>query len=202
MTYSITKPDSGPSPALDVTQIQTNFSQFGTIFSANHTAMNDVNQGDHEAVIIKNQATDPGVTQNLAILYCKNATSQAGTQPQLFAQIPKFLPNQNDSNNAANTPVQLTYNQVNTAGPVFQSFLPGGYLLYFGSVASIASPITLTPSPTQILVAIATPYDVNVFFNSVPFTVSTTILTNSTFRINCIEGGTTVPFGWIAIARA
>ena len=55
MTYSFTKPDSGPSPRIDVTQLQTDFSQFAGIFSStaagvnyNHTALNNKNQGDHE----------------------------------------------------------------------------------------------------------------------------------------------------------
>jgi len=198
MTYSITKPDAGPSPEIDVVQIMTNFATFATGLSANHTELNDPNQGDHENVILTLQTDDPGVTQDLTVLYCKNAPSQAGTQPQLFVQIPKFLPTDNDSTNAPNEPMQLTYNSVNIAGPVYQSFLPGGYLIYFGSTTNITVPITLSPAPTKILVAIATPNNLKVS-NPTPFFVSTTILSNTQFMINSNATGT-YSFGWMAIA--
>lgn len=204
MTYSFIKPDGGPSPKVDVVQIRTNFSQFATIFNGNHTALNNTNQGDHENVILTKQTADPGVTQDLDVLYCKDATSQAGTQPQLFIQIPKFLPNQFDTTQAENTPMQLTYNSVNTAGPVYQSFLPGGYLLFFGSTSNIAVNITLSPAPTKILIAIATPNTMTTAGTPIPFNVSTTILTNSTFKINSTLNGSgpviAYSFGWMAVA--
>lgn len=205
MTYSFIKPDAGPSPKDDVTQIRTNFSQFATLFNINHTALNNSNQGDHEAVVLTLQTVDPTVTEDLDVLYCKDASSQAGTQPQLFVRIPDFLPNANDPTVTKNDPMQLTYNSVNTAGPVYQSFLPGGYLLYFGSTSNIAVNITLSPAPTQILVAIATPNTMTSVGTAVPFSVSTTILSNSTFKINSTLNGTgpVIPysFGWVAIAK-
>jgi hypothetical protein len=200
MTYSHIKPDAGPSPALDASTIQTNFSQFATIFAVNHTLINDASQGEHEGMVFQLQSADPGVTQDLAVLYCKNATSKSGTQPQLFVQIPKFLPNQNDTTQAENTGMQLTYNSVNTAGPVYQSFLPGGYLLYFGSTSNIAVNITLSPAPTQIVMAIATPNNLTSIGTPIPFDVSTQILSNSTFKINSALASGIYTFGWIAIA--
>ena len=158
MTYSPIIPIGQESPANQVVQVQINFAQYAAKFSAlvagikyNHTALNSFNQGDHEAIILQKQTSDPGVTQNLDVLYCKDAVSALGTQPQLFIQIPQFLPNA-----IANTPMQLTYNQVNTAGPtLYQSFLPGGYLLFFGTTTNSVTPITLTPTPSSILMAIA-----------------------------------------------
>ena len=209
MTYSFQKPDAGPSPALDAAQIRTNFSQFASIFSTliaglsyNHTALNDRNQGDHESVILTLQAADPGVTEDLAVLYTKNASSMAGIQPQLFVQIPKFLPTDIDTTDALNAPMQLTYNSVNTAGPVYQSFLPGGYLLYFGSTSNIAVNITLSPAPTQILVAIATPNNMTIIGTPVPFDVSTTIVSNSQFKINSTAAIGVYSFGFVVIAKA
>jgi hypothetical protein len=196
MTYSHTKPDSGLSPAIDVTQIQTNFSQYATIFSNNHTALNNANQGDHEGVILTEQTNDPGVTQNLDVLYCKAASGSSGIQPQLFVQIPTFLPTANDPTVGPFAPLHMTFNVVNTSGPVYQSFLPGGNLLYFGTVSSISTPITLSPAPSSILVAIATPNNVQGFGN--PFTVSTTINSASTFTINSNATGV-FTFTWIAI---
>src|SRR5580692_6784455 len=137
MTYDPTSPNGLQSPKDQVTQVRTNFAQFASILAINHTGFNLTNQGDHEAVVLNNQSVDPGVTQDLDVIYCKNATSNLGKQPQIFLQIPKFLPTELDPTNAINAPMQLTYNQVNVAGPVFQSFLPGGYLFYFGTVSAL-----------------------------------------------------------------
>lgn len=202
MNYSFIKPDAGPSPALDASIIQNNFSEFGTIFSNNHTALNLNNQGGHEKVILELQSADPGVSQDLAVLYAKNATSNLGTQPQLFVQIPKFLPNQNDPNLVENVGMQLTYNTVNTAGPLFQSFLAGGYLIYFSSTSNIAVNITLSPAPTQILMVIATPNNTTGGINPLPFDVSVQIINSNTFKINSASATGVYTFGWVAIAKA
>ena len=201
MTYNPDKPDRGPSPDIDVAQIQTNFAQWASVFSQNHTAMNNRNQGDHEKVQMNLQANDPGVTNDLTALYAKDALSQAGTEPQLFAQIPQFLPTDNDLFPNLNTGMQLTYNSVNTAGPQYQSFLPGGYLLYFGATTNIATVITLSPAPTKILVAIAAPNSFPGPSNLPDIKVSTNILTNSTFKINSTITGV-YSVSWVAIAQA
>ncbi len=200
MTFSPIKPDSGPSPKIDVVQIQTDFSTYATIFAQNHSALNSQNQGDHEGIVLELQTQDPGVTNTYDVLYCKNAASHAGTQPQLFVQIPKFLPNQNDSRNVENVPMQLTYNQVNTSGPVYQSFLPGGYLLYLGTTSNIAANITLSPVPTKILSVIATPYQVGA--NNIPWDVNVFIVSNSQFKINSFAASGVYTFGFVAIAQA
>ena len=200
MTYVDNKPDPGPSPALDVATIQGNFAQFQTAFNANHTNLNKSKQGDHETVIFENQSVVPGSPANFAVLFSMNATSNAGTQPQLFVQVPKFLPHPFNPVDATNSPMQLTYNTVNAAGPVYQSFLPGGYILYFGTVAipnhNIPTKVTLSPAPTKILIAMATP---TVITGSIQ--VGTAILTNSTFNIlyvtsNASNGDT---YNWLAI---
>lgn len=212
MTYSFIKPDSGPSPRLDVGQINTNFSTFQTIFTNNHKALNNVKAGDHTQVIFELQTADPGVTENLDVLYCKDASSKAGTQPQLFVQIPKFLPNKNNTAPAQNTPMQLTYNVVNTTGPVYQSFLPGGYLIYFGSVSGNTAPnvnlnitVIVSPAPTKLLIANATPNTLTTQGTPIPFRLATTIntTTNDRFIISSTSNGTgaMIPysFGWVAI---
>lgn len=201
MTFSITVPEPQPSPKDTQVQIQTNFSTFQSIFSGNHTAINNTNQGNHEAIILENQAVDPGVVDDLVALYCKNARSATSKEPQIFAQILKFLPTDLDTTNAANTPMQLTYNAVNNAGPVYQSFLIGGYLLYFGVTSNIAVPITLLPTPTVINLAIATATNSH-GSSSIPNDVSTTITQPNQIKINSSTavGGDT--FWWIAIAAA
>lgn len=217
MTFNPAKPDAGPSPALDASIIQTNFSQFASIFSKNvagilynHTPLNDLNQGDHESVIFQKQTTDPTITQTLDVLYTKLAPSKIGTDLQLFLKIPKFLPNLLNPTNVPNDPMQITYNQVNTAGPVYQSFLMGGFLLYFGVDTGVTAPntsivdtITLSPAPTTILTAIASPNTMTTSGTPIPFIVSTNILSNTQFRINSTSNGSggAIPysFSWVAI---
>lgn len=215
MTFSPTTPQSQLSPSATQAQIKTNFSEFARIFALNHSAFNSSNQGDHENVIFQNQSTDPDVTENLVALYCKNATSLSGTQPQLFAKIKKFLPNSSDTENAENTPMQLTFNTVNIAGPQYQSFLPGGYILYFGidsgvtvSNVAIADTIILSPAPTLFITAIAIPNTMTTIGTPVPFTVATEIntSTNDRFIIHSSGNSSGAPiaysFTYLAIAKA
>lgn len=220
MTYTPKKPDVGPSPFVDAPTIQTNFSQFASIFSQtiagvkyNHTPMNDSNQGDHESVIFELQSQDPGVTEDLVNLYSKNATSKASIEPQLWMQIPKFLPTANDTTQNPNLGMQLTYNSVGTAGPIYYSFLAGEqlYLIYFGTDSGNTTPnviisdtITVTPTPTQLVLAIATPNTIT--SGSLPFTVSTQITASNKFVITSLANGSGVSipysFQWVAIAKA
>jgi hypothetical protein len=202
MTFSPLVPTSTQSPKSQVTAIQTNFSQFATVFSAlnNHVALNSAGQGNHGTMIFTIQTADPGIVENTAVVYAKNAPSKAGTQPQLFLQIPTFLPNSLDPSEPGNPGMQLTYNAVNTAGPVFQSFLPGGYLLYFGTITN-PSTVTLSPAPTLIVSAIAMPN--NTFSGlGTPDDVSTVIASNSTFQIKSINASPGDTFTWIALAQA
>ena len=136
--------------------------------------------------------------------------SNAGTVPgvatnQLFVQLPKFLPNMGESN----FPMILTYNSVNTAGPVYQSFLPsaklqsntrGPYLFYFGSTTNIAVNITLSPAPSSLLLALAVP-NTDSGTASIPWQSATNIINSSTFKI--VSNATGVyRFSWMAIGLA
>lgn len=205
MTYNPNSP-IGPVPPRDqVDQVRNNFSTFDTIFKVNHTALNDPNQGKHEKIIFNKQLVDPGVTEDLDVLYSKNATSNVSTQPQIFLQIPEFLPTKLDTSKPGNPPMQLTYNTVNIVGPnQFQSFLPGGYLFYFGSTTDITVPITLSPIPTSILAAIAIPNTMTIAGTPVPYRVSTKVLSNSQFQIFSADATIANPysFTWLAIGLA
>ena len=44
--------------------------------------------------------------------------------------------------------MQLTFNSVNTAGPIYQRFLPGGYIVFIGSITQPPGPAT-PPVPVQ-----------------------------------------------------
>lgn len=191
--YSPTEPQNEPSPAIATTQLRTNFSQFNTIFGNNHVSLNDSNQGKHNGVIFQQQIADPGAL-NYDSLYCKANPSSSGTHLQLFLQVPQFLPS-----SQPNLPQQLTFNQVNTAGPQYQSFLPGGFIMYFGMITTVPTVITLSPTPSQIVCAIAMG---NVFDNGGtgnPILVQTQVLSASTFRITSSSVGP-YAISWIAIA--
>lgn len=200
MTYVPNTPESQPSPKDTQVQIQTNFAQYALKFAVNHTAINNSNQGDHEAVVMEKQANDPSVVNNLVALYCKDAISQAGTQPQLFARIKKFLPTTLDPTNAINAPMQLTYNSVNTAGPQYQSFLVGGLLFFFGSTNSIATTITLSPSPSVLRLAIA--IGTAISSGGIPNNANTQITQPNKFKINSSNAAPTDTYFWLAIGVA
>jgi len=206
MTFNPNFPIPDSPPKAQVTQIRTNFSQYQTLFSENHAGLNDPNQGCHEGIIFTNQSSDPGVSGDYVVLYAKNATSQASTQPQLFAQIPAYLPTTLDPSKIGSLPMQITYNSVNTTGPVYQSFIMGGYILYFGMVSgagsgSISILVTLSPAPTKILIAIARPNTIRPPSNF-PVDADTQILTNKTFNINTNGTAGAFKISWMALAQA
>jgi hypothetical protein len=214
MTYNPEIPLVTAAPKDSALPIQVNFSQFASIFSSlsatvnyNHMPLNDTNEGKHGAVIFQNQTLDPGVTDDYDVLYAKNATSSVSTEPQLFVQIPKFLPTNLDSTNAPNNPMQLTYSTVNTTGPIYYSFLPGGYIFYFGNVTGTAlNPytVTLSPTPTSIIACFAFPNTVEA--NSVHNPLKMSVVNNSPtgFKVytNLSNGPATYNFNWMAIAQA
>ncbi len=210
MTYDPQIPLVTESPKTSASPIQVNFSQFAAIFSKliggvtyNHMPFNNTQQGKHAAVMMQNQTLDPEVTEDMSVLYSKNATSNISTEPQLFVKIPKFLPTNLDATDAANIPMQLTYNSVGLSGPIYYSFLPGGYLIYFGNVTTASSPhlVTLSPIPSQILVAMATPNQVELNSTHQPIKISTNVLTSSTFNVYTNFTGAR-SFNFFVIARA
>ncbi len=211
MTYTLSKPDPGPSPKLDAPLIKGNFSAYAPILAINHVALNQKNQGDHSQIIFEKQPFGPGVVESETVLFNKNASAATGgPQPQLFIKIPKFLPTGNDTSNATNTSMQLTYNTVNVAGPQYQSFLAGGYIVYFGSLSGMTvaktvtvNLVTLTTVPTKILMAIAISNTIQSVMPFAPLNASTKVLTASTFNVY-LQGNNdavNIPYNltWMAI---
>lgn len=201
MTFDPNIPQNTPSPAKIVSKIQTNFSQYATVFGNDHIAMNSTGQGAHSDVIFENQASDPIVNNTFDVLYCKQATAFSGTFKQLFLRIPQFLPNSTQNN-----PQQLTFNKVSTAGPdFFQTFMPGGYIFYFGFITDVSNPvpatITLTPAPSGIVSAIATANNMTTSGTPIPVDVSVTVLSNTQFQINSTLAVAPYRFSWMAVAR-
>lgn len=214
MTYSPLTPSPASSPNSSVVSIQTNYATYATGFSQNiagviynHYPLNANFQGKHAAVLFDQQANDPSIGGTLVSLYAKNtvsASTPAG-QPQLYARVNTFLPN-----GGTNAPMQLTFNTVNTAGPTqYQSFLVGGYLLFFGNIPApspgpIVTPvvITLTPTPTKILAVFVEPQNI-VVANSQPKFAGAVINTPNTFTITpAATYVNTDVILWMAIAKA
>lgn len=197
MTFDPTQPTDLPPPKIAVDQIRTNFAQYQTQFSKNHEPLNASNQGKHDNVIFEKQTVNPTIAGNFADVFSKLVTSNSGSSQQLFGMIPQFLPNP-----YVNDPMQLTFNTVNTAGPVYQSFLPGGYVLYFGSTSNIAVPITLSPAPSAILCIIANPNNFTTIGTPIPFDVSVTANANNfQFKIDSAIATGVYTFTWVCIAR-
>lgn len=211
MTYDPQIPLVTESPKNSASPIQVNFSQFAAIFSKligginyNHMPINNVQQGKHGAVLMQNQTTDPGVTEDLDVLYSKNATSNISTEPQLFVQIPKFLPTDLDTTDAPNTSMQLTYNNVDLTGPIYHSFIAGGYIVYFGNVINtVNSPetITLAPIPSEIVMAIATPNTVELNSTHQPIKISVKVTNPNIIDVYTSFTGAR-SFNWVVVARA
>jgi hypothetical protein len=210
MTYDPTVPQVGNTPSVSVDDIRANFTAYDASFSQtsggviyNHLALNEIDEGLHAAVLFERQTTDPTIDNDFVSLYSKNATSGAGTLAQLFFRIPQFLPNSGDNTKAPNNPMQWTYNSVNIAGPQYQSFMIGGYLVFFGSSVRNVD-INLSPVPTKILSVIAESQSTITVsgVSTVPVAASVEVLTASKFQIHSVNdpGGTN--FLWMAIAQA
>ncbi len=214
MTYVPTKPDTGKSPFLDAPTIKNNFALFQTVFGNNHNTLNATNAGDHTIVTFNAQINHAAIPINGTTLYSRNASSKAGTEPQLFLRVPTFLPTNQDKSVAPSAPMQLTYNTVNLTGaPVYQSFLIGGYLVYWGSVTGMTAGqnvqttdvVILTPAPTKLLLAQASPNTVTSSTAVQNFTIATQIdsVLNDRFTVTTSGNNRSAliaySFTWMAI---
>lgn len=129
--YEPNIPQDLPPGTVIVDQIRANFSQYALVFANNHSPLNDSNQGKHTNVLLQQQFTNPIVDGSFVSLFSAPINYFSNVTQELLVAIPQFLPPE-----FPNNPMQLTYNSVNTAGPQYQSFIAGGYVLYWGKVAS------------------------------------------------------------------
>lgn len=207
--YDPLQPTNLPPPNIGIQSVRANFSTYADGFDNNHVALNLNNQGKHTNVIMQGQVGDPSVPDGFGTLYSKSVVSASSTSQELFSRIPLFPPI--DKNNK---PIQLTYNSVNTTGsPFYQSFLPDGYVVYFGTIANAtnigtATTITLVPAVSRIVCVIPVPTKFVPISGliSAPVQISVT-LSNSNFSTFTITSRSTlVPatigdINWVAIAQ-
>lgn len=210
--YDPTKPTNEPPPDTGILSVRDNFLQYSQVFDNNHVALNANNQGKHTNVILQQQFGDPIIEGGFDSLYSKVVVAASGAKLELFARIPQFLPLDKPNN-----PTQLTFSTVNTVGPSqYQSFLAGGYLIYFGKVTNnvlntpLASVITLVPIPTKIVCVIANPTRLALVFASgtisAPQKVNVVLSTvnPAEFTIFAVAPGPGLFVGditWVAIAQ-
>ncbi len=205
MTYDPNIPQDLPSPSVIVDKIRLNFSQYADVFDNNHSPLNNSNQGKHTNVILQEQIMDPEVVGGFDSLYGKSVTATSSISDQVFVRIPKFLPD-----NKPNNPMQLTCSTVKTSAQ-FQTFIAGGYLVYFDTIPSanaINTIVSLSPAPSEILCVIPNPTKL-VFIPSAPTVkfptpIAVTIIDNFRFRIEAPFPNSAQQTGninWIAIAR-
>lgn len=204
MTYDPNQPTNLPPPNIGIQSVRANFSTYADGFDNNHVALNLNNQGKHTNVIMQGQVGDPIVPGGFGAFYSKSVVSASSTSQELFSRIPLFPPI--DKNNK---PIQLTYNSVNTTGsPFYQSFLPDGYVVYFGNIpsaATINTTITLVPAVSRIVCVIPNPTKfAGIGSNPArPIQLSVTLSTVnfSQFTINATFPGGTGDINWVAICQ-
>lgn len=201
--YDPNQPQNEPPPDIGILSVRDNFLQYSQIFNKNHVALNANNQGKHTNVILQQQVNDPIVEGGFDSLYSKAVIAASATVLELFARIPQFLPV-----DKPNSPTQLTFSVVNAGGPQYQSFLAGGYLIYFGTIASanvINTTITLIPTPNKIVCVIPNPTKfAGVGSNPAkPIQISVTLSTINPdqFTINSNFPTGTGDINWLAIAQ-
>jgi len=134
-------------------QIQSNFQTINSVFSKNHSSLNNLDpgrlQGMHTVLTLRPQSTDPTTTVDQVSLYTKTV---AGVTSIFFRP----------SNNQ--TPIQLTYSSIETGLqsedpdvflPRQYTFLAGPFIFYVGRVVvTDGTIISLTPNSTLLYVGL------------------------------------------------
>ena len=192
-------PQPTQSPSSSQPFILINNQNWPTIFGRNHVTMNNNNQGKHGAVIYKTQTALPSVTGDWGTIFSLSVGSNSGTNTQLFYRTKQFVPGQ------TNSPMQFTFNQVNLVGADQQSFIMGGYLVYFGTFnlnggAGTNTTITLSPQPASI-------NTIQVSYNTARLnrdsnSVSVVGLNNFQFKVTQNQGGGPYTFTYFVIGTS
>lgn len=135
MTYTLL-PNSGQSLGQTRSSIRTNFQLIQSAQDTNHVALGTVGAGKHKFVQMPEQGSAPTTAVNEGALYTKVGTSPAETQLFYRAENSGFeyrLTRPDSSNTASFA--------VNTNG---WTFLPGGLILQYGTVATPGTSGTIT----------------------------------------------------------
>ncbi len=151
LTFNASIPQPNDIISQSQAQIQTNFSQTNTIFDVNHITFDNAavaSRGKHRRVDLTRVAA-PGSIAAEAVLYQKLADGNS----QIFMQ-----------RDANATEIQLT-GQYPVVAATGSTFLPGGLLMNWGSVAGSASgnpAVFATPFTTALYSVTLGIFDTNV----------------------------------------
>ena len=110
----------------DYKNLQDNFTQINTTYNTDHVPLTTASQnGYHTVIHLVKQSSDPAGITNTFSLYEKSTSDGFATKQQLFAI------------SGTSPPYPLTRNFVPsvTSGGKGATFLPGGFVLEWGSVA-------------------------------------------------------------------
>lgn len=125
-------PNGTDAMQLSCPQLRGNFEQIYNAFSENHvpiTTANDIFSGMHTELQMTTQS-DPATLIDEVALYSKTGT---GGQPQIFFR-----------GRSSGNIIQLSYQNVISTGPYYQSFIAGPYILLFGKLLQISNGTTIT----------------------------------------------------------
>lgn len=125
-------PNGTDAMQLSCPQLRSNFEQVYNAFAENHipiTTPNDIFSGMHTELQMTSQS-DPTTLSNEVALYSKTGT---GSQPQIFFR-----------GLSSGNIIQLSYQNVISTGPYYQSFIAGPYILLFGKITGIPANVLTT----------------------------------------------------------
>lgn len=174
MSYNSNIP-LGTDPILQSqAQIRANFQSINNVFSNNHFPLNGDPefQGMHVVLTMRPQnVTDPSTDATHVAFYNKLVS----TIPQLF-----FRPNSNQ------TPIQLTYQSINTSktSPQQYSFVAGPFVVYGGKIHNPTNGQTVTLTPTTTLLYVGLTSANVVFKGANVLAAIPTSISGSSFNIS------------------
>jgi hypothetical protein len=134
-------------------KLLSNFQTIFSVFTKNHVNLNASDpgklQGMHTVLILREQTGDPATAIDQVALYVKSVSSST----MLF-----YRPSNNQ------TPIQLTYPSISTGLqstnpdvflPQQYSFMPGPFVIYFGTISiNDGQIVTLLPATTLVFVSV------------------------------------------------
>lgn len=139
--YTTNVPFEDDDPSENQPDMKENTNSLSSILNVDMVGFNQDNSGYHRQLTFVTQGSDPGSVSGNYVEYAKSS----GGATELFAQ--------KDGNV---TPIQLTRNVPTTNSNGSVSYLPGGFLVQWGSktasgnLATVTFPIPFTSNPTSL----------------------------------------------------
>jgi hypothetical protein len=136
MSYTTNIPAANDNPSVSQGEIQANFNEINTWVNVNHTGFGG-NEGKHNIVEMTMQTNAPATLINESALYSANQTVASATTAACVMMVHDTLTNAYQltrpiDSNFAKFGTFTNYNLGTSGG---WTFLPGGLLLQYGTVA-------------------------------------------------------------------